>query len=58
MPVVTSLRWSPNPGMFVQLSAGVNVWQQQRLTDRPNQDDLTEQAHWTPILAANAGLRF
>ena len=58
VPVMTNLRWSPNPAMFVQVSAGVNVWQQQRLTDRPNQDDLTEQSRWTPILAANAGLRF
>ena len=58
VPLITSLRYAPNPGMFIQLSAGVNLWQQQRLTDRPNEPDLTEQAHWTPILAANAGLRF
>jgi len=58
VPVVSSLRYAPNPGMFIQLSAGVNIWQEQRLTDRPNEPDLTEQARWSPILAANAGLRF
>ena len=58
VPMVASMRYAPNPGMFIQLAAGVNLWQQQRLTDRPTEPDLTEQARWTPILAANAGLRF
>lgn len=58
VPLITSLRYAPNPGMFIQLSAGVNLWQQQRLTDRPNEPDLTEQAYGAPLLAANAGLRF
>ncbi len=58
VPVMVSLRWAPNPGLFVQLAAGVNPWQQQRLTDRPNEPDLTEQSHGAPSLAATAGLRF
>jgi len=58
VPVVASVRWSPNPGMFMQFAAGVNPWQQQRLTDRPGEPDLTEQSHWSPNLAATAGLRF
>ncbi len=58
VPLITNLRWSPNPGMFAQLSVGVSPWQQQRLTDRPDAPDLTEQSHWTPSLALTAGLRF
>ena len=58
VPLVTSLRWSPNPAMFAQLSAGVCPWQEQRLTDRADAPDLTEQSHWSPSLALTAGLRF
>ncbi|MCX7006834.1 MAG: DUF6268 family outer membrane beta-barrel protein [Kiritimatiellaeota bacterium] len=58
VPLVTSVRWAPNPGMFVQFSVGVSPWQQQRLTDRADAPDLTEQSHWSPSLAATAGLRF
>jgi hypothetical protein len=58
VPLVTTLRWAPNPGMFAQLSVGVSPWQQQRLTDRPDAPDLTEQSHWTPSLALSAGMRF
>ena len=58
VPVITSLRWSPNPAMFAQLSVGVNPWQQQRLTDRPDAPDLTEQSHWSPSLALTGGVRF
>jgi hypothetical protein len=58
VPVVVTVRWAPHPGMFAQLAAGVNPWQQQRLTDRPGAPDLTEQSHWSPSLAATAGLRF
>jgi hypothetical protein len=58
VPLVTTLRWAPIPGMFAQLSAGVSPWQEQRLTDRADAPDLTEQSHWSPSLALAAGLRF
>lgn len=58
VPLVTSLRWSPNPAFFAQVSAGVSLWQEQRLTDRADAPDLTEQSHWSPSLALAAGVRF
>jgi len=58
VPLLVGLRYTPQPGMFVYVFGGGWIWQEFRITDRPDMSDLTASSHLAPLWGAQAGLRF